>query len=161
MKLRKMLGAAIVAALVGCSTPVNPTLLQDGQIAVEALQALDAAVSFVPGVPASAVILAGDVLAAAQQALTSLQNGATTAAAFGTALSADIGKLQPIATDLKANQTITTGIALLQRLVPTITADIANTPAPAPAPVTGTPATAQAAPDVRGQLKAWAASVKQ
>lgn len=157
MKFRRMLGAIVVVALVGCSTPVNPALLRDGQIAIEALQALDVAVGFAPGVPASAVIIAGDVLAAARRDLTALQSGATTAASFGTALTANIGKLDSVAADLNANATIVTGIGLLKNLMPAIAADVAG----APTPVTGTPAAATAAPDVRTRLRAWAASVKR
>lgn len=146
----------VAMGLISCATPVNPTLISDGELAVEALQALDVAAGLIPGIPASALMLASDVLAEVQTDLTSLQSGVTTASAFATAVQAGVAKLQPIATDLKANATIVAGLNAINGLVPIIAADVAAQSASiAPSEA------AISAPAARAAAQSFIASVKK
>lgn len=148
-----LVAAIALSALAACGTPPNPTILRDAQLIVAGLEAVDTAVAQFPGVPAADTILAGLVLTAVQAGLTELQNGAKTPADFATLAQTQIGLLAPpLLKDLHANATITTGVALLQGLIPVIAAEA--TPAPAAMPV------AAMASDTRGKLQAWVRTVK-
>ena len=145
--LRMIFTALVALGLVGCgTTPVSPTLLSDGQLLVQGLQALEAVAAFVPGIPAADVTLGADVLSAVQTGLTGLQGGTKTPADFIALAQAEVGKLTPIAQDMNANASITNGIAIIQKLVPVIAADVVPTMA-----------ASAAAPgvDPRSAMRAW------
>ena len=96
------------------------------------------------------------MLAEVQTDLTSLQSGVTTASAFATAVQAGVAKLQPIATDLKANATIVAGLNAINGLVPIIAADVA-----AQSASTAPSEAAISAPAARAAAQSFIASVKK
>lgn len=125
---------ALAALLAGCgSNPVNPTLVQDGQLAVTILSTLVSAAAQQPGVPARDINDAQAGLAAMQNALTNLETGKTTPADFAKLATDDIALLAPmLENDLKANTSIRTGVAILTGLIPIITAEVVANQAPTP-----------------------------
>lgn len=141
-----LLTAACAAALV------SPVLISDAELAVEGFQALDFAMGFSTDVPAATLQLGADILAAAQVDLQSLKQGASSPATYAQALSADIGRLKPIAADLDANSTILSGIAALQKLLPVVVADVNNQPMAVSSDAEGDP---------RAALKVWIKAVKK
>jgi hypothetical protein len=155
----RLLPAALLGllGLTACpgSTPINPTLLADGQLVVGVLTTLDNVAGNVPGVPASVTGLVGLALVGIKDGLTALQAGTQTPAAVASLIQTEIATVaQPVAVDLKANATITNGLAVLSNLVPVIAADVT------PAPVGGTAAAAgpTPGPDPRQAALNWAAA---
>jgi hypothetical protein len=128
---RTLRTAALALALAACSTPISPTLLQDGQLIVAGIDVL-AATPLIPAGDAAIIMVVDGVL---HTALTDLQKGSSTPADFVAVATDEIKSLAagPILTDLHANATITAGVAALQAILPVIAADLAP---PSAAPVT-------------------------
>jgi hypothetical protein len=146
----RSLPIAAALLLASCSTPVNPTLIADGQLAVATLSTIDTIAGNIPGVPASVTGLIGVALTGIQAGLTDLQSGAQTPASVAALIQTEIKTVaKPVATDLKANATIQNGLTLLSNLAPVIAADVG--------PVPTVNVTAEAAPhaDPRAALAAW------
>lgn len=140
-------------ALGGCTTPLNPTMLSDAQLLVSGLTAVDDVLANLPGVPVADTALAGAVLAAMQTGLTGLQNGAKTPADFAALAQTEVNAIAPtLLADLKANQTIVTGVTLVENLLPVILAEAMPSTTPKAGPVP---------PDVaRAQLGMWVRAPK-
>jgi len=143
--IRAGVSALALLAFSACTTPLNPTLLQDGQLVVAALQAIDAdAVAL--GAPAADTALIAVALTAVQTGLTDLQKGSKTPQDFATLLTDEINSVAPtLLMDLHANQTITTGVVLLKNLIPVIVADV----------TAGQKAPTAASIDTRGRMRVW------
>jgi hypothetical protein len=130
---------------------LNPTLLQDGQLFVDGLTALDA-VAIAAGAPAADTALVGRVLSLAQGDLTALQTGVETPAAYASLITSDIQQFTPtFLADIKANASLTVGLTALENLVPALVQDASGQT------VTATP---RVPADPRATLRAWIASVK-
>lgn len=144
--------AGLGLALAGCgSTPINPTLLSDGQLAGAALQVLITDAQTL-GAPAEDVSKAQAVLAALQTAVADLKKGSATAQDFATLATDEINSVTPtLLADLHANATLTWGVTLLENFIPLIAADVA--------PVTTAPTAA--AIDRRSALQAWVTGQKK
>lgn len=155
-RLRNTLAGASLVALVACTTTgttttLNPALVQDGNLAVAAFQALgnDATLLGAPPSDVTALTLATSTL---QTALADLQKGAKTPQDFATLFNDEVNQVGPtLLKDLKANQTITTGVALLESFVTIVAADAT--------PATTAPTSQQI--DKRAQLQAWVAGQKR
>lgn len=149
-----LLGALALAPLAACTTTttngttttaLSPTLVQDGNLAVAALQALgnDAMLLGAPAADATAIGLATTAL---QTGLFDLQKGVKTPQDFAMLFNDEVNQLAPtVLRDMKANATITTGVALLESFVTIIAADV--TPA--------STAPTAASIDTRARLAAW------
>lgn len=138
----------LCAALVACGVTLSPTLLSDANLAVAALQALstDATLLGAPTADTTAITIASTAI---QTAVADLQKGTQTPSEFASLVNDEISLLAPILLkDFKANSTITTGVVLLQQLLPVIAADAAGTVVP-------TPAMAPRLGDARQQLQIW------
>lgn len=153
---RTLAALALAASLAACSTPLNPTFLNDAQLFVAGAEAVDTAVAQMPGVPASATIVAGLILSGVQSGLTALQAGTQTPQSFAALVQSETPQLTALEADVKANQTITTGITLLVQLAPVIAAEVSAAQATTAVTASAVPATA-----VRGQLQAWVNAVKK
>lgn len=142
----KRLPLFFCALLVSCGlTLSNPTLLQDGDLAIKALTLLeqDAKLLGAPAIDTGAIGLA---TVSVQTALADLKKGIKTPQDFATVVNDQVSLLAPtLLADFKANNTITTGVVLLQQLVLVIAAEVTANQAPP---------TARSV-DVRAQLQAW------
>ena len=139
--------AAVALLLSSCATPVNPTLVQDGQLLVAGLTAL---VPLLP--PGKDQSTATAALTTVSADLTELKSGAQTPAVFIGLVETSINGMAPtILADVGANATIATGVKALQGMLPVLAADLAP-------PVVAAPVTAMAvAPvaDPRAALRGW------
>lgn len=142
--MRKFIFFAVLA-FAACSTPANPVLLQDGQLAVGALTVIesDAKLLNAPAADIAAIDTGINVL---QTGLNDLKAGTKTPNDFARLANDEITVLSPIMLDaLHANATMRLGVTLLQQLVTVIAADVtaANT-APTAASI-----------DTRGRVRVW------
>lgn len=159
--MKRLLPLVAAVGLFACATPLNPSILKDGNLAIAALNALDTdAVAL--GAPAADTAAIDLAIAALQTGLTDLGKGSETAADFATLADDEISLLAPVLLrDFHANQTITVGALLLQNMIPIIAADAAVATGPSPAPAARSLAVSVKAEDVRAQLMGWIASHKR
>lgn len=148
--MRKLLPAifVVLGLLAACATPLNPTIVQDGNLAIAALNALnaDAGLLGAPQADTTAITLATRAL---QTGLTDLQKGNKTAADFAALVNDEITTLAPtLLKDFHANATITAGVALLQAFIPVILADATQT-------ATSTSPAVPHVADDRARLQIW------
>jgi hypothetical protein len=144
----KRIVVCVCALLVACGVTLSPTLVSDANLAVAALQALDTDATLLqaPTADTTAITLA---IQAIQTALADLQRGTKTPSEFAQLVNDQISLLAPtLLKDFKANNTITTGVVLLQQLLPVIAADATGTVVP-------TPAMAPRLGNARQQLQIW------
>jgi hypothetical protein len=145
---RLIFAGAFAVALAACTTPVNPTLLQDGQLVVAGLTALDG-VAVAAGASVADTTLVSNVLSLAQSNLSELQSGTVTPATYVTLIQGDIQQFTPtFLSDIKANASLVAGVEALEGLVPVLTQD-----------VTGT--ASATAVDPRARLQTWISSVQR
>lgn len=138
----------VCVLVFACTAPLNSTLVSDGNLAIAGLKALsaDAALLGAPSADTTAIGLATDSV---QTALTDLQKGIKTPADFATLVNDQISQLAPtLLKDFHANNTITTGVVLLQQLLPLIAAEVSG-------PAVPTAAMSPKLGDARQQLQAW------
>lgn len=144
----KRLVLFLCVLVFACTAPLNPTLVSDGNLAIAGLKALsaDAALLGTPTADTTAINLATTSI---QTALTDLQGGIKTPAAFASLVNDQVSLLAPVLLkDFHANNTITTGVVLLQQLVLLIAAEVSG-------PTVPTAAMAPKLGDARQQLQAW------
>lgn len=149
-----LLGALALAPLAACTTTttngttttaLSPTLVQDGNLGVAALQTLgnDVMILGGPAADAAAINLAQN---AVKIGLSDLQKGTKTPQDFATLFNDEVTQLAPtILKDVGANTTIKDGVVLLSSFVTIIAADV--TPA--------STAPTAASIDTRARLAAW------
>lgn len=138
----------ICVLLFACTVPLNPTLVSDGNLAITGLKALSADAALL-GTPSGDIAAINLATTSIQTALTDLQGGIKTPADFAQVVNDQVSLLAPaILKDFHANNTITTGMVLLQQLVLLISAEVSG-------PTVPTAAMAPKLGDARQQLHAW------
>lgn len=139
------LALAACAATGGAAT-VSPALIQDGNLAVAAFQALGNDATLL-GASAADVTVLTLATSALQTALADLQKGAKTPQDFATLFNDEVNQVGPtLLKDFHANQSITTGVALLESFVTIVAADVTASTAPTSQQI-----------NTRAQLQAWVA----
>lgn len=142
--MRKLLFICLL--LFGCATPlvISPTLIQDANLAVAALNTLSGDMTLL-GAPAADATAISLVTGAIQTALTDLESGAKTPADFVQLVNDQVSTMAPtLLKDFATNNKITTGVILLQQLLPLMAAE-----------VTAQPTVAARLGDARKDLQDW------
>jgi hypothetical protein len=134
----------LAVMLAACSIPISPTLIQDGNLALTALKALETDAALMGASPADLAAI-GLVEGAIQFALADLQKGVKTPADFVTLVNDQISQLAPpLLKDFKASPKVAMGVALLQNLLPVMAAEVMTQPK-----------AAEMVGDPRAKLQAW------
>ena len=142
--MRKLLFICLL--LFGCATPlvISPTLIQDANLAVAALNTLSGDMTLL-GAPAADATAISLVTGAIQTALTDLESGAKTPADLVQLVNDQVSTMAPtLLKDFATNNKITTGVILLQQLLPLMAAE-----------VTAQPTVAARLGDARKDLQDW------
>jgi hypothetical protein len=161
--MKSCLWAVLACALVACSAqpsptpspaPINTVLIQDGQLVIDGFDALEPILAAIPGAPGQDIQALRGALTALQADLVALQGGTMTGSAFAKLVQQQVASVTPaLLSDFKANAAVTTGVLLIEGLVPILLSDVQQ--------VQTSSVPSAAAADPRGKLRAWINSVKR